>query len=173
MSSPCALEPVLHSKEHHCSEQPVPRNEVQPPLAATRERLSLHKNPVWTINEKKNFFFLGFFFFFDLNLLFFFFFLILGYPLWRCIKVAQWQRIYLPIQETQETQVQCLSWEDPLEEEMATHSSILDGIIPWQRSLVGGKESGMTEWVSTRIPFMKGIIKELPLLSTLYVRDTF
>ena len=28
-------------------------------------------------------------------------------------------------QETQETQVQSLGWEDPLEEEMATHSSIL------------------------------------------------
>ena len=29
------------------------------------------------------------------------------------------------MQETQETQVQSLGWEDPLEEEMATHSSIL------------------------------------------------
>ena len=36
--------------------------------------------------------------------------------------VAQWERIHLP---TQETQVQSLSQEDPLEEEMATHSSIL------------------------------------------------
>ena len=31
----------------------------------------------------------------------------------------------------QETQVQSLSQEDPLEEETATHSSILDGKIPW------------------------------------------
>ena len=31
----------------------------------------------------------------------------------------------------QETQVQSLSWEDPLEEEMATHSSILVWKIPW------------------------------------------
>jgi len=29
------------------------------------------------------------------------------------------------MQETQEKQVQSLGWEDPLEEEMATHSSIL------------------------------------------------
>ena len=29
------------------------------------------------------------------------------------------------MQELQETQVQSLGWEDPLEEEMATHSSIL------------------------------------------------
>ena len=29
------------------------------------------------------------------------------------------------MQETQETQVRSLNWEDPLEEEMAAHSSIL------------------------------------------------
>ena len=29
------------------------------------------------------------------------------------------------MQEMQETQVQSLGWEDPLEKEMATHSSIL------------------------------------------------
>ena len=38
----------------------------------------------------------------------------------------------------QETWVQPLGWEDPPEEEMATHSHILAGIIiPWKRSLVG------------------------------------
>ena len=31
----------------------------------------------------------------------------------------------------QETQVQCLGWEDPLEKEMATYSSILAWRIPW------------------------------------------
>ena len=35
------------------------------------------------------------------------------------------------MQEMQEMQVQSLSWEDPLEEEMATHSSILAGTIAW------------------------------------------
>ena len=35
------------------------------------------------------------------------------------------------IQETQETQVQSLGGEDPLEEEMATRSSILAWRIPW------------------------------------------
>ena len=35
------------------------------------------------------------------------------------------------IQETQEMGVQFLGWEDPLEEEMATHSSILAWEIPW------------------------------------------
>ena len=31
----------------------------------------------------------------------------------------------------QETRVQFLGWEDPLEKEMATHSSILAWRIPW------------------------------------------
>ena len=31
----------------------------------------------------------------------------------------------------QETQVQSLGWEDPLEKEMATHSSILAWEMPW------------------------------------------
>ena len=37
------------------------------------------------------------------------------------------------MQETQETQVRSLHWEDPLEEEMPTHSSILAWRIPWTR----------------------------------------
>ena len=35
------------------------------------------------------------------------------------------------MQEPQETRVQYLDWEDPLEEGMATHSSILAWEIPW------------------------------------------
>ena len=35
------------------------------------------------------------------------------------------------LQETQEMQVQSLGWEDPLEKEMAPHSSILAWEIPW------------------------------------------
>ena len=31
----------------------------------------------------------------------------------------------------QETKVRLLSWEDPLEEEMAAHSNILARITPW------------------------------------------
>ena len=33
--------------------------------------------------------------------------------------------------EVQETWVQSLGWEDPLEQDMATHSSILALRIPW------------------------------------------
>ena len=37
----------------------------------------------------------------------------------------------------QETQVQSLGWEDPLEKEMATHSSVLAWEIPWTEGLDG------------------------------------
>ena len=37
----------------------------------------------------------------------------------------------LSMQETQEIRVQSLGWEDPLEEEMTTHSSILIWKILW------------------------------------------
>ena len=33
--------------------------------------------------------------------------------------------------------IQSLGWEDPLEEEIATHSSILAGIIPWTQEPSG------------------------------------
>ena len=35
------------------------------------------------------------------------------------------------VQETQKTWVQSLGWKDPLEKEMATHSSILAWKVPW------------------------------------------
>ena len=35
------------------------------------------------------------------------------------------------VQEMQDTQVSSLGWEDPLKEEMATHSSVLAWNIPW------------------------------------------
>ena len=38
---------------------------------------------------------------------------------------------HLPIQEMQEIQIQSLSWEDPLEKEMETCSSILAWKISW------------------------------------------
>ena len=39
------------------------------------------------------------------------------------------------MQETQETQIRSLGWEDPLEEEMAIHSSILVRKNPWMQSM--------------------------------------
>ena len=42
----------------------------------------------------------------------------------------------------QETRVQSLGWEDPLEEEMATHSSILAWEIPWIEESGGLQSAG-------------------------------
>ena len=47
----------------------------------------------------------------------------LGLPWWLSVKESA-----CPMQETQ---VRSLGWEDPLEKEMATHSSILAWRIPW------------------------------------------
>ena len=44
------------------------------------------------------------------------------------------------MQEVQETWVQSLGWEDALEEEMASHSSILAWRIPWTEE-PGGLQS--------------------------------
>ena len=53
-----------------------------------------------------------------------------------------------------ETYVRFLGWEDPLEEGMATHSSILAWIIPWTEEpggvqSMGSQESDRTERLST------------------------
>ena len=45
--------------------------------------------------------------------------------------MAQWVKNSPAMQETQEMRVRSLGQEDPLEEEMATRSSILAWEIPW------------------------------------------
>ena len=59
----------------------------------------------------------------------------------------------------QETRVRSLGWEDPLEKEMATHSSNLAWRIHGWRSLVGcsprgHKESDTTEWLHFHFHFL-------------------
>ena len=59
----------------------------------------------------------------------------------------------------QETQVRSLGWEDSLEKDMATHSSILAWRILWTEESgrlqsMGHKESGRTEGLSLSI-FMR------------------
>ena len=44
---------------------------------------------------------------------------------WGLPRMALVVKNRLPVQETQETWARSLGWEDPLEEEMATHTSIL------------------------------------------------
>ena len=43
----------------------------------------------------------------------------------------------------QETQVQSVGWEDPLEKGMATHSSILAWAIPWTEEPGGLQSMGL------------------------------
>ena len=45
----------------------------------------------------------------------------------------------------QETWVRSLGWEDPLEEEMATHSSILAWKIPWTEEPDGLQSMGVAK----------------------------
>ena len=44
--------------------------------------------------------------------------------------------------EMRETQVRSLGWEDPLEKEMTTHSSILAWRIPWTEEPGGLQSTG-------------------------------
>ena len=46
----------------------------------------------------------------------------------------------------QETQVQSLGWEDPLEKGMATHSSILVWRISWTEEPGGLQSMGLQSW---------------------------
>ena len=62
-----------------------------------------------------------------------------------------------------ETWVQSLVWEDLLEKEMATHSSILAWKIPWRKSLVGyspwgHKESDRTERLFINTTYVASLI---------------
>jgi len=45
----------------------------------------------------------------------------------------------------QKTRVRYLGWEDPLEKEMATHSSILAWEIPWREEIGGLQSGGVTK----------------------------
>ena len=61
--------------------------------------------------------------------------------------MAQWVK-NLPA--TQETQVQSLGHEDPLQKEMATHSGILAWKIPWTE-----KPDGLQSMESQRVRYTK------------------
>ena len=52
------------------------------------------------------------------------------------------------VQETQETQLQSLGQEDPLEEDKATHSNILAWKIPWTEESGGAMVQRVTKsWI--------------------------
>ena len=54
---------------------------------------------------------------------------------------------------TQETQVQSLRWEDPLEKGMATHSRIPAWRTPWTESQVG-----YSPWGGKELDMIKGLL---------------
>ena len=73
----------------------------------------------------------------------------IGYPL-QYTRASLGAQMVKNLLAMRETWVRSLSWEDPLEEGMATHSSILAWRIPmdreaWWASLWGRKESDTTE----------------------------
>ena len=67
-------------------------------------------------------------------------------------QVAQWWRIRLLMQETQEIWVQSLGCEDPLEKDMATHCRTLAWRIPWTEEPDGlqsmGSQRVRHDWVT-------------------------
>ena len=67
--------------------------------------------------------------------------------------MAQWQRIFLPMQETQETWVQSLGWEDHLEKEMATYSCLNNPMCrrAWRLQSIGSQRVGHNERLSTAV----------------------
>ena len=66
---------------------------------------------------------------------------------WICLlcisQVAQWVKKPPTMQVTQVAQAQSLGREDPLEEDMATHSSILAWRIPWTEEPGGLQSIGL------------------------------
>ena len=76
------------------------------------------------------------------------------------------------MQETQETQVPSLSEEDPLKEEMATHSTILAGKSCGQGSLAGYSPQGCKASDSTEHSTQHGVKKVLSLLSNIQFKPS-
>ena len=77
-------------------------------------------------------------------------------------QVAQGLRIYLSMQEMQETQLWSLGQEDPLEEGMATHPSILAWRSPWTEEPGGIQSMGSKrvrhDWAHTLMGVGRGSV---------------
>ena len=65
----------------------------------------------------------------------------------------------------EKTQVRSLDWEDPLEKETATHSSIIAWEIPWIEELGGLKSMGWQELDRTEpLHLVAQMVKNLPAM---------
>ena len=71
----------------------------------------------------------------------------------RASLMAQWGKNPPAVQDTQETWVWFLGWEDPLEKGMATRSSILAWRIPWTKETGRLQSTGLQrvghDWVTS------------------------
>ena len=82
----------------------------------------------------------------------------IGYP-FQCSWASLVAQTVKNMPAIQETWGWSLSWEDPLEEGMTTHSSILAWRIPidrgpWRAAVHGVTERDMTKQLSTHIPYI-------------------
>ena len=62
----------------------------------------------------------------------------------------------------QEIWVQSLGWEDPLEEDMTTHSSVLAWRIPWTEQPGGLQSMGPGSWTRLKRGKENGDLKLIP-----------
>ena len=62
-----------------------------------------------------------------------------------------------------------MSWEDPLEEEMATHSSILAWRIPWTEEPGGLQSMGLQTWTQLKQLSRQALIPNTALTMTMSV----
>ena len=72
---------------------------------------------------------------------------------WLCEFTSLIAQLVKNLPAMKETWVRFLGWEDPLEKEMATHSSILAWRIPWTEESgrlqsMGSQESDTTYWLN-------------------------
>ena len=94
--------------------------------------------------------------------------------------MVQWRKLCLPMQKTQETQVQSLGWEDPLEKERATQCSTLSWKIPWTEEpgrlhyspwVISHQESDTTEQLHFLFSFFIRVAPELGKISVISRRQ--
>ena len=82
-----------------------------------------------------------------------------GSKIWQTIRILYLQKPPLVAHKVknlpamQETWVGSLGWEDPLEKEMASHSSVLDWRIPWTEEPGGLQSMGSQKSQTQRNDF--------------------
>ena len=89
--------------------------------------------------------------------------------------MAQWIKNMSAIRETLKIQVRFLGREDPLEEGVATHSSILAWRIqgteePGRLQSIGHKESGTTEATERTLILVAQLVKTVPAMQKTLVQ---